>query len=218
MLAEKGYRLSFAVLMLGALGVSGCGGGSARLGSGAAGDAARPVQLGRGTPAGGGQPSVLQPANEVEVRKAIAIYRINKKRGNGPVQIAGADLNEDGTPEAIVLFAGKDWCTSIGCSLAVFQPGQHGYRVVSRTVRVKAPVVVGHAQTNGWRDLYVATGGAGTAPLRRVRLTFTGNGYSRNAMLEDEIPPDVPQPGEVAIRQAPQAPVQNTGASRASNP
>lgn len=139
------------------------------------------------------------------------------KRDEAPYQISGADLNGDGIAEAVVLFAGKDWCANTGCSLAVFQTGQHGYTPISRSVRVKAPVVVSTSQTNGWRDLIVSTGGAGGAPLRRVFLRFTGNGYSPNAMQEAEIPPDVPQLGETIITDTP-PPAQFSGASRASNP
>lgn len=183
-----------AVLLL----VTGCGGSANRPSGALQGDGAQPVQLGRNNRTA--QNSVLVHVDEPAIRRAIENLRIGKKRAAGPVQIAGADLNGDGQPEAMVLFAGKDWCANTGCSLAVFGAAQHGYKLISRTVRVKAPVVVSPSETNGWRDLLVSTGGAGTAPLRRVRLRFSGNGYSRNAMLEEEIPPDVPQVGEVAIR------------------
>ncbi len=157
----------------------------------------------------------MRPLNEPLVRRAIENYRINKKRAEGPYTLVGADLNEDGTPEAVVLFQGKDWCANTGCSLAILQSGPHGYRPISRTVRVKAPVVISTDKTNGWRDLLVSSGGAGTAPLRRVRLRFTGSGYPRNAMLEEEIPPDVPQVGDIAIQASPAAPAPGV---RASNP
>lgn len=196
--------LALAIVLAGAPLLAGCGGGTARTRGLSPGNGAGPVQLGGGLRPGAERPSVLRPVNEASVRKAIENYRLSKKRTPGPVQIIGADLNEDGTVEAIVLFAGKDWCTKTGCSLAILQPGTHGHRVISRTVRVKAPVVISTDQSNGWRDLLVSTGGGGTAPLRRVRLRFTGAGYPRNALLEDEIPPDVPQVGDVAI-QAPAA-------------
>lgn len=193
-----------AIFLTGTPLLAGCGGGAVRTSELSPGNGARPVQLGGGLRPGTERASLLRPVNEGAVRQAIENYRINKKRSPGPVQIVGADLNENGSVEAIVLFAGKDWCTKTGCSLAIFQSGTHGYRVISRTVRVKAPVVIGTDVSNGWHDLLVSTGGAGTAPLRRVRLRFTGGGYARNALLEDEIPPDVPQVGDVAI-QAPAA-------------
>ena len=80
--------------------LAGCGGGG-----GAPGPAlvpgSRPVQLGPGAgPAPAGQSSVLGPLNEPGVRRAIANLRISKKRSDGPVQIAGADLNGDSVAEA----------------------------------------------------------------------------------------------------------------------
>lgn len=184
-----------------AVAVSACGGGNSRTTAGSPGQSPGPVQLGRGL--ANGNASVVGALNDVEARRAIDNYRINMKRDEGPYQIAGADLNGDGLAEAVVLFAGKDWCANTGCSLAIFQTGQHGYTPISRTVRVKAPVVVSTGQTNGWRDLIVSTGGAGGAPLRRVTLRFSGSGYAPNAMQEEEIPPDVPQLGETIIANTP---------------
>lgn len=194
--------------------LAGCGGGASRSPATQMTDTSRPVQLGRGTTQGA---SVLRSLDEPLVRRAIENYRINKKRAAGPYKLVGADLNEDGRPEAVVLFEGKDWCAGTGCSLAILQSGPHGYRPISRTVRVKAPVVISAERSNGWRDLFVSSGGAGTAPLRRVRLRFTGNGYPRNAMLEEEIPPDIPQTGDIAIA-APSAQGARSGPQpRASN-
>lgn len=209
------YR-RLAGIALAAAALAGCGGGASRTAGLTPTDANRPVQLNAG--GAGGQTSVLGQLDDVKINRAISNYRINKKRAEGPRQLVGADLNGDGIAEAMVLFGGKDWCATTGCSLAIFQSGQYGYRVISRTVRVKAPVVISTDQTNGWRDLLVSTGGAGSAPLRRVRLRFSGNSYSRNAMLEDEIPPDVPQTGETVIREAGTVPLQASRASNASNP
>lgn len=209
--SDYGVCAAFAAALI----VAGCGGGSSRNSNLAPGETSRPVQLGGGL-ASRGNDSVVGRLNEGEVRRSIDNYRINMKRDEGPYQLSGADLNGDGTAEAVVLFAGKDWCAATGCSLAVLQPGQHGYQAISRTVRVKAPVVVSTGQTNGWRDLIVSTGGSGGAPLRRVTLKFTGSGYAPNAMLEAEIPPDVPQLGEIVIPDTP-PPAQFSGAPRASN-
>ncbi len=205
----------WACAALGLLLLAGCG-GAARTSGALPGQGAAPLELGARVRApGAGAPSVLSVLDEVRVRQGIENYRINKKRTPGPMQIAGADLNEDGVPEALVLFGGKDWCAPTGCSLAVFKADSRGYKAISRTVRVKAPVVIAPGQTNGWRDLFVSTGGAGGAPLRRVRLRFTGNGYARNAMLEEEIPPDVPQFGEVAVQApAPARTVHTNGNNR----
>ena len=172
-----------------ALLLAGCGGGGGRNGPSAGiANTAAPVQIGRtGGAATATSASVLGPLDETLVRRSIENYRISKKRAKGPYQLTGADLNGDGVREAIVLFQGKDWCTKTGCSMAVFQSFKHGFRPISRTVRVKAPVEVTDNVTNAYRDLLVQTGG-GPAPERRVRLIFSGEGYSRNALLQPEVP------------------------------
>jgi putative lipoprotein len=183
-------RLSgFAATLL-AAGLIGCGGGrggpSAGIASQDQGPA--PVQLGGATaPRVSGRVSVKGRLDEALARRAIENYRLSKKRAKAPYTLVGADLNGDGVAEAVVLFQGKDWCTKTGCSMAVFQSFQHGFRPISRTVRVKAPVEVTDTTSNGYRDMLVQTGG-GPAPERRVRLRFTGEGYARNAMLQPEVP------------------------------
>ena len=185
-----------------ALGLGGCGGGSGGRSGPSAGmtnSGPPPVQLGGATAqAGATQASVLGPLDEKLVRHAIENYRLSKKRAKGPYRLVGADLNGDGVREAIVLFQGKDWCTRTGCSMAIFQSFQRGYRPISRTVRVKAPVEVTDVMTNSYRDLLVQTGG-GPAPERRVRLQFSGEGYSRNAMLQTEVPLGSAVRTEIAI-------------------
>lgn len=174
-----------AVALLGA-----CGGSGSNRGTPSAsmtGPTTGPVALGGAPGQVAAQQSVIGPLDEADARRAIETYRLSKKRAKGPYQLVGADLNGDGVREAVVLFAGKDWCTRTGCSLAVLQKFQHGYRPISRTVRVKPPVEITDNVTNGYRDLLVQTGG-GPAPERRVRLLFSGEGYSRNAMLQPEVP------------------------------
>jgi putative lipoprotein len=84
-----------------------------------------------------------------------------------------------------VLFAGPDWCQRTGCSLVVFREEETGYRPVSHVTRVRPPILVGPESSFGWRDLIVRTGG-GPAPIRTVRLGFSGNGYPVNALLQPE--------------------------------
>jgi hypothetical protein len=95
------------------------------------------------------------------------------------------DLNGDGKAEAVVLFSGTDWCQKTGCSLVVFQKEAVGYKPVSHITSVAAPVLIGPEASFGWRDLMVNTGG-GAAPVRTVRLGFTGKGYPSNALLQPE--------------------------------
>ena len=174
-----------------ALLLAGCAGGGSRGGpsAGVATTAAAPLQLGgnRNAPGGATRQSVLGPLDDALIRRAIKNYRLSKKRAKGPYKLVGADLNGDGVREAIVLFEGKDWCTRTGCSLVIFQFFERAFKAISRTVRVKAPVEITAAATNTYRDLLVQTGG-GPAPERRVRLQFSGESYSRNAMLQSEVP------------------------------
>ena len=201
-----------------ALLLAGCAG--VRRGSSAAmtNNATTPVQLGGAGASGAATSrSVLGPLDEAQITRAIKNYRLSKKRAKAPYQLAGADLNGDGVREAIVLFQGKDWCTRTGCSMAIFQSFQHGFRPISRTVRVKAPVEVTDQLTNSYRDILVQTGG-GPAPERRVRLQFSGEGYSRNAMLQPEVPLGSVVRTEIAIDVAASAPVAATAAPHPSSP
>ncbi len=143
--------------------------------------------------------------DEPELRKAIERHRITKKRNESPVEFAGADLNSDGQAEAVVLFTGADWCSPTGCSLVVFAPSQFGYRTVSHTVSVKAPVGVGPGSNAGWRDL-IAQSGGGAAPLKTVRLQFTGGGYPVNALLQPQPGPEVTSQAEILLQGGSAAP------------
>lgn len=187
--------------MLAGLGLAACGGGRGAGPQGVASGTPRagPVAL---TPAPDRPSSALMPLDETAVRRAIANYTVNKERERSSYRLAGADLNGDGRAEALVLFEGKDWCAATGCSLAIFSAGDRGYRVAFRIVRVKAPVVVAEASSNGWRHLVVTTGG-GPAPVRRVLLRFGDQGYPRNALLEPELPGRAEVTGEVAIAAGP---------------
>lgn len=176
-----------------AMAVSGCRGSGGSGSNASYRDAERPVPLGpnaagRGAGDVAAETSAALPLDEVAVRRAVENYRINKKRARSEYRLAGADLDEDGIAEAIVLFEGKDWCAATGCSMAIFKSGPRGFRPAFRTVRVKPPVLVSRTTSSGWRDLVVWTGGAGTAPKRRVLLKYSGSSYPRNAMLEPELP------------------------------
>lgn len=132
-----------------------------------------------------GSAALSGQVNDAELRRAVENYGLNRKREPGHYDVAGVDLNGDGKPEAIVMFAGVDWCQRTGCSLVVFQHEDVGYRVVSHMVNVRPTIMVGPESSFGWRDLIVRTGG-GAAPMRTVRLGFSGKGYPQNALLQPE--------------------------------
>jgi hypothetical protein len=129
--------------------------------------------------------ALMGPVNEAELRKAVERYRLTKQRNASQIDFAGADLNGDGRSEALVLFSGPDWCLRTGCSLVIFQEQETGYRPVSHITRATPPVMIGPDSNFGWRDLIASTGG-GPAPIRTVRLGFTGTGYPINALLQPE--------------------------------
>ncbi|MBI4725065.1 MAG: hypothetical protein HY765_08835 [Rhodomicrobium sp.] len=135
-------------------------------------------------------------ADQDALAKAVERLRITKKKTESPYDQAGADLNSDGRAEALVLLTGQDWCSPQGCTLAVFQPGDVGFRPVSQIVGVKAPVAAGPGSNAGWRDLIVKTG-----QNKIVRLQFTGGGYPFNAAGKPDASADVAQ-SEVLIQPA----------------
>lgn len=180
-------KISFALACAGLMaGLAGCGASSSG-GIGADGTVATaaPVALTPKHTDTGGSNALIAPVNDAELRKAVERYRISKNRGRANVDTAGVDLNGDGNPEALVLFAGDDWCLQTGCSMVVFQLEATGYRPVSHVTRVRPPIMVGPDSNFGWNDLLVNTGG-GPSPVRTVRLGFTGNGYPSNALLQPE--------------------------------
>ena len=139
--------------------------------------------------------TVAMSADQDALAKAIERLRITKKKAPGsPYEQAGADLNSDGRAKALVLFTGPDWCSPQGCTLAVFEPGDVGFRPVSQTTGVKGPVAVGPGSNAGWRDLIVATGSR-----KIVRLQFTGGGYPPNAAGQPDGSADVSR-AEVLIQ------------------
>ncbi|MEL6288309.1 MAG: hypothetical protein AAFQ42_12610 [Pseudomonadota bacterium] len=93
----------------------------------------------------------------------------------------GADLDGDGTPEIVVFLEGEDFCARTGCTLIVLRRARAGYRTVSRTLRVRPPVVALPGSGLGWRTLGVRTGLPGQ--LKRVALPFGGSGYPKNASI-----------------------------------
>lgn len=176
-------RLSRACVVLACLGaLAACGGAN---GPEASLNEQAPTALTPAREQTGGPSALVGQVNDAEVGKAVERYGLTKQRKLEQYEIAGVDLNGDGRSEALVLFTGQDWCQRTGCSLVVFQEEQTGYRQVSHMISVRPPLMVGPETSFGWRDLIVRTGG-GAAPVRTVRLGFTGKGYPANALLQPE--------------------------------
>ncbi len=139
--------------------------------------------------------TIAMAADQDALRKAVERLRITKKKkGDSPFDQAGADLNSNGRAKALALLTGPEWCSPQGCTLVVFEPSEVGYRPISQTIGVKAPVAAGPGSNAGWRDLIVKTGAN-----KIVRLQFTGGGYPANAAGAPDASADVAQ-SEVLIQ------------------
>ncbi|MGC2602409.1 MAG: hypothetical protein WA384_13785 [Rhodomicrobium sp.] len=138
---------------------------------------------------------IAMAVDQDALTKAVERLRITKKKkGDSPFDQAGADLNSNGRAKALALLTGPEWCSPQGCTLVVFEPSEVGYRPISQTIGVKAPVAAGPGSNAGWRDLIVKTGAN-----KIVRLQFTGGGYPANAANAPDASADVAQ-SEVLIQ------------------
>ncbi len=202
--------MRFAILAGSAL-LAGCQGGnntSKLFASDQGGGAVeRPVQLlanDSGTTSGnlgsGSAGTLRMEVDEKQLAKAVERYRLNKNQKKSPYRSVGADLNGDGKAEIMVLLEGEDWCASTGCTLAIFEKGNYGYRPVATIRRVWGPVIITNERRNGWSDLVVDTGKRSLG--HRVRLRFGARGYPGNAVTLTPMPSDIEVNGEVVIERA----------------
>ncbi len=104
------------------------------------------------------------------------------------------DLNGDGTPEAIVYLAGREWCGSGGCPTIILSRSGSSYRVVTWVLITRPPIRVLASASNGWRDLAVWVQGGGILRGYEAELRFDGKTYPINP----SIPPAVPLTRKVA--------------------
>ena len=168
----------------------------------------RPVQLlandskpMSGQLSSGSAATLRMDVNEKQLAKAVERYRLNKKQKKSPYRSVGVDLNGDGKAEILALLEGEDWCTSTtGCTLAIFEKGNHGYRPVATIRRVWGPVIMTNERRNGWSDLVVDTGKRSLG--QRVRLRFGARGYPGNAVTLTPMPSDIEVNGEAVIERA----------------
>lgn len=169
--------------------------------------AGRPVQL--LTPQSGEAAAeagdIRREVDEKNLARAVERYRLNLKQAAGPYRSVGVDLNSDGITEVLVLLEGGDWCVNAGCTLAIFTGSPTGYKPMSTIRRVWSPVVVTSERSNGWNDLLVNTGTAGSGE-QRMRLRSGPDGYPGNAMTQTPLPADIVVDGTVVLEKAELAP------------
>ena len=96
------------------------------------------------------------------------------------LQIAWADLNGDGRPEAIVYVSGAEYCGNGGCTLLILERTAESFRLRGRTTITRLPIGVLRHRSSGWRDLTVFVAGGGILPGYRATLPFGGMRYASN--------------------------------------
>lgn len=134
-----------------------------------------PITLGSQQPVSGGLPATMAlPLPADRVAQALAIFRTNNHLPPGPAQWAGADLNGDGTAEAVALLPGG--------LLVVMRQEPQGLRPVSSTRGVSLPIRMADEAADGWRDLIT-----GDASGHSVRLGFTTTGYPGSTLGQPRV-------------------------------
>lgn len=88
------------------------------------------------------------------------------------------DLNEDGNKEIMVGFTGPYFCGSGGCSQMILD---NMGNVISRFTVSDYPVVIDNTKSNGWKDLFILSGGK-----YRV-IKFDGKTYPSNPSMQPEL-------------------------------
>lgn len=138
------------------------------------------------------QAVVIDPGDEALQSAIQQFLAANKGPKNSQYEYTRIDLNNDGRREGLVLFTlpHSYWCGWSGCTLAVFEAQNEDFSLVSRTSRIRGPLVVGLTRTNGWEDIAVRLSGTDNAD-RNVLLKFNGSGYPDNPMNEAPIPYDL---------------------------
>ena len=183
----KAFVRQLAVLALGGI-VAGCGanGGQGSGVQGLASDARgtaldQPINLVQRAPVTFAESAKMEVARQ-DVERAMRRFFINRRVDPVHYRMAGADLDGDGTAEALVHLTGDTFCAITGCDMLVLKRVGRQFQTFAEIKRVQAPIVVSHRSTLGWRDMYVRTGGGGMRSMT-VALQFSANGYPPNASV-----------------------------------
>ena len=88
------------------------------------------------------------------------------------------DLNEDGNKEIMVGFTGPYFCGSGGCSQIILDKRGN---VISRFTVSDYPVVIDNTKSNGWKDLFILSGG------KYWVIKFDGKTYPSNPSMQPEL-------------------------------
>ncbi len=100
--------------------------------------------------------------------------------------VAYQDLDNDRLEDALVILKGPDWCGLSGCPLLIFRgTSENSFLFLSRTERVRQPVLLSDSRTNGWRDLVIGTTLKGRP--EDVLLNYDLDGYPMDASQGERI-------------------------------
>ncbi|NJN30490.1 MAG: hypothetical protein HC824_08735 [Synechococcales cyanobacterium RM1_1_8] len=133
-------------------------------------------------PSESSSPEAVSPSTEADVTTALNDFL--RRNDDAPEAIAYKaayhDLDGDGLNDALVLLQGPNWCSLSGCALLTFRgAGPQSFIFVSKTERIREPILLSATRTNSWRDLVVST------VIRErpedVMLTIGPQGYPADA-------------------------------------
>ena len=109
------------------------------------------------------------------VKKAIANNNVAAY-----YEYALIDLNGDNLSDAVVYLSGGAFCGgSGGCSVAIFQRTQNGYREVGFYTFTVPPVGVLSVNSNGWRDIVVTHYSPSIRRISYLIYQFDGTRYPK---------------------------------------
>jgi hypothetical protein len=114
-----------------------------------------------------------------------------------------ADLNGDGTPEAIVYLTSNDWCGSGGCTMLILVAEGDSWRLLTQVSIARPPIRLLRPVSNSWRNIGVWVQGSGIQPGYEAELRFDGNTYPENPSVPPARPLKGKPQGEILIAPAP---------------
>jgi len=113
--------------------------------------------------------------------------------------VAFADLDGDGTKEAIVHIVSTFTCGTGGCPTLVLTPEGSAYRLVADISITRPPIRVLSSTSHGWKDLAVWVQGGGIMSGYEAELRFDGITYPKNPSIPPATRSRNSIPGEVVI-------------------
>ena len=117
----------------------------------------------------------------VQVEEDVRHFLLQEYPEAAPMRyaLALADLNGDGSDEAVVHVVSPYLCGSGGCGTLVLTPAGPMWRKVAEISVSRTPITMLESSTNGWRDITVEVSGGG-GPSGSALLKFDGESYPGN--------------------------------------